>query len=606
MSKIRFVRCDYLSLKRYYAPVVIELDVLRRMLPTLPENEAEAEIFLRQNPERMVDFLKWYYPDDSGTVTDPKGKGRDWPESIGLEEVKLQTENDSGWRWLFSNFPEVGEETLKDFCDENDIAFQTPKDKQRILMERFQEFLSEFKETEISSFDARNLFEKMFPTSEDSIEPQTLYSLLVDSDLEKVQIALDYLEKELKTPASIEIFFGFTQDDLEMFADHGDIFYALEDTIQGALVDKAENIRKDSRLFHLEYLALWLLGHMAALRYSIPLLDEEDFLLSENTRLDCSNRAPIAYSGLSGFPATLQNLKSITILDVSNNPLTELPEYLDGLSELNISGTQIKKLPPNIESLRLDAEQLEMFKEILPTLANLKILDLRDQGLTSLPEELAQCSHIKELYLSNNQLTEIPDSIQNLPNLTRLDVKDNPLKPSENQKILQLTDDSWDKTLQKAEAILKNIEVLDLRDGDFGSIDTIFPHLLKCTSAKTLHLQGNPIIKLPRDFFRIFQKGLFIDAEGKASYSLIVNVDSDLRKQLHEQLYFALKNSDSQFRSQIKILDFQGFQLKTFLDFAGSFPNLEEINLTGVPLSKRYTSKFRHLQSKGVKIIGLR
>ena len=125
MTKIRFVRCDNLLLKRYYAPVLIELDLLRKMIPELPHKEEEAKRYLKKNPDLMLEFLQWYHPNDSDTVTDPKGKGRDNPQSVDIEDIEIQTEEDDSWRWLFSHFSEIEEYELVDFCEENSIEVST-------------------------------------------------------------------------------------------------------------------------------------------------------------------------------------------------------------------------------------------------------------------------------------------------------------------------------------------------------------------------------------------------------------------------------------------------------------------------------------------------
>ena len=216
MSKIRFVLNDVLVLKRYYPPVLIVLELLRRMIPELPEGEEDAESFLRQNPNQMLRFLQWYYPDDSLSVTDPKGKGASCPEKSAVEEVKIQTQQDPSWTWLFPRFPEIEEETLRTFCEEQSIEFHTPQNKQKKAVELFEAVLSELKDAQVSDFEARNLFNQVFPEPEQYWPLNKIHALLLDSDINKVQQALDYLEQELTTPLSIEQFFQFKNEELSL------------------------------------------------------------------------------------------------------------------------------------------------------------------------------------------------------------------------------------------------------------------------------------------------------------------------------------------------------------------------------------------------------
>ena len=51
---------------------------------------------------------------------------------------------------------------------------------------------------------------------------------------------------------------------------------------------------------------------------------------------------------------------------------------------------------------------------------NATVLDLSDNRLTELPGELGQLTNLTRLDLSHNQLTELPGELGQLTNLTRL------------------------------------------------------------------------------------------------------------------------------------------------------------------------------------------
>lgn len=137
---------------------------------------------------------------------------------------------------------------------------------------------------------------------------------------------------------------------------------------------------------------------------------------------------------LTELPEELLNCaEQLEILDISNNQLSELPDWLPELAQLKIifaSNNLFSQLPeilgrcPKLEMIGFKANQIKTLPEnSLPK--TLRWLTLTDNQITTLPKSIGQCSHLEKLLLAGNKLTKLPDSFSRLSNLQLLRISAN-------------------------------------------------------------------------------------------------------------------------------------------------------------------------------------
>ncbi|XP_017084514.2 leucine-rich repeat-containing protein 40 isoform X3 [Drosophila eugracilis] len=156
---------------------------------------------------------------------------------------------------------------------------------------------------------------------------------------------------------------------------------------------------------------------------------------------------------LTCLPEDMGLLRKLECLYLQHNDIQELPDFEgnETLNELHASNNYIKIIP----------------KAMCSNLPHLKILDLRDNKITELPDELCLLRNLNRLDVSNNTISVLPVTLSSLAHLISLQVEGNPIKMIR-RDILQCGTSRILKTLHER-ALAKSREEGGGSDGAFSS-----------------------------------------------------------------------------------------------------------------------------------------
>lgn len=144
---------------------------------------------------------------------------------------------------------------------------------------------------------------------------------------------------------------------------------------------------------------------------------------------------PSEYPTLEGFPRTTEELH---LAGLSRKSFDRQILRLQSLRILNLSNNQISSLPKELGTLqhlqelilsqnRLDKAVKWTWLDEVPMKYNLKLLDISNNMLNKLPEQIGKLGALINLKVSQNVLSYLPQSLGKLSNLRYLDVSKNNL-----------------------------------------------------------------------------------------------------------------------------------------------------------------------------------
>ncbi|XP_016960501.1 leucine-rich repeat-containing protein 40 isoform X5 [Drosophila biarmipes] len=207
---------------------------------------------------------------------------------------------------------------------------------------------------------------------------------------------------------------------------------------------------------------------------------------------------------LTSLPEDMGLLRKLECLYLQHNDILELPEFEgnETLSELHASNNFIKTIP----------------KAMCSNLPHLKILDLRDNKITELPDELCLLRNLNRLDVSNNTISVLPNTLSSLAHLISLQVEGNPIKTIR-RDILQcgtarILKTLHERALAKAKeegggsdsaSTLPGISVTRLRGGQSDAADMPgnFPDRYKLRHTRTLAVNLEELTQVPDQVFQI-------------------------------------------------------------------------------------------------------
>ena len=155
----------------------------------------------------------------------------------------------------------------------------------------------------------------------------------------------------------------------------------------------------------------------------------------------------------------------VRILDLKHQGLTEIPIEIFQLS--------------NLTELRLGYNQIKVISPEIGQLTNLTRLRLGNNQVSVIPAEIEQLTNLTILSLVNNQVKVVPSQLSQLTNLTKLRLSGNQIE-----------------VVPAALSQLTKLEILDLADNQIKLIPTEIGQL---TSLTELKLAGNQFPVVPTE-----------------------------------------------------------------------------------------------------------
>ncbi|MDJ0800382.1 MAG: COR domain-containing protein [Calothrix sp. MO_167.B12] len=204
----------------------------------------------------------------------------------------------------------------------------------------------------------------------------------------------------------------------------------------------------------------------------------------------------LRYTGLYKIPyrffERVFELKWLKVLDLSDNELTSIPKditRLQNLTTLNLTNNRLTSIPKAITRLQ-----------------NLTTLDLRNNQLTSVPEAISRLQNLTTLDLRNNQLTSVPEAIANLTKLTTLDLGYNQLTsfPEAIAHLPNLTTlDLTQNQLTSLPGVIGRLPTLIRLDLSYNQLTTLPEAIVCLKNLTTLILRSNQLKTIPEAISRL-------------------------------------------------------------------------------------------------------
>lgn len=166
---------------------------------------------------------------------------------------------------------------------------------------------------------------------------------------------------------------------------------------------------------------------------------------------------------LRELPSALRHLVRLQRLDIPNNHLTHLPEWLDQF--------------PEMRTLDASANRLRALPETLGRLSQLEWLELSKNNLSSLPDSISQLEDLDSISLSSNKFDVIPEQLRTLQGLQTLEMLNCRLTAIPN----------WIEELRLLHTLIL----------PFNQITTFPKTLTRISQLHTLDLSGNDLQEIP-------------------------------------------------------------------------------------------------------------
>uniref|UniRef100_A0A095A4G6 Leucine-rich repeat and death domain-containing protein 1 n=1 Tax=Schistosoma haematobium TaxID=6185 RepID=A0A095A4G6_SCHHA len=220
---------------------------------------------------------------------------------------------------------------------------------------------------------------------------------------------------------------------------------------------------------------------------------------------------------LNLFPICVSSFRHLSLLDISNNCLSSVPEdivYLTSLTLLNVSKnclvdiTAICELS-HLQSLDVTENKLTELPRSLWKLGRLKTFSCSFNEIICLPEEIGCLEVLTALRITNNKLSTLPRSFSNLTGLLLLQLDGNVFDhiPLQIFGCISLLELSLSHNIIEGSIPAKICSLVNLRTLNLAYNRVIdFPvELEKLESLEYLDISGNPVESSTISFGKLIQ-----------------------------------------------------------------------------------------------------
>ena len=218
---------------------------------------------------------------------------------------------------------------------------------------------------------------------------------------------------------------------------------------------------------------------------------------------------------IKNLPENLKDCDALTNLTLDNcSMLTDysaLKDMADGQLTLEISnytgGPILSGLADNngkirvLDTLRISYSSGFTFDDSISGMPNLRVINIQNSNLKTLPDWIAESTGLTSAVLSNNALTDMPSALTQMPSMTTLNLSYNPISQI-SQDLSGLSSLSTLnlyscglETLPDSINQLSSLTSLDLRMNNLRNIDTAISGLTQLT---TLQLSSNYLAAVPK------------------------------------------------------------------------------------------------------------
>lgn len=130
-------------------------------------------------------------------------------------------------------------------------------------------------------------------------------------------------------------------------------------------------------------------------------------------------------------------------------------------------------------------------------MAQLKVLDLRDNQINEIPEQIAMLQHVIRLDLTNNELSSLPNGLGLLPHLQNLQIEGNALK----QIRMDIIKGGTCRILKFLRERMEDVGVEKVNSATGFQDKQIFPNKYQMRTLKALNAPQKELSVVPDEVF---------------------------------------------------------------------------------------------------------